>query len=161
MMQFLSDRKGFSNSAAFLAVFFLLWSLFVKAQEKGISMLKENSKKVYFINENKRVIVKTSSNNKLIGNYTIVDNKTILIKNQIVSLDSIQSIRKYSRFSSVASPVFIGTGSLFVSLGVAGLIAGSYGVIFSPLIPLGLPMVLFPVFANKHKSKYWEYKIVN
>jgi len=144
-----------------LVVVFLLNGLLLMAQENGISLKKENSKKSVFLAENRRIKVMTVSGEKIIGNYTIVDDKNIMIKNQTVALDSIVSISKHSKFSSVASPVFVVIGTVFVLGGTAGLIAGGYGVLAAPLIPLGLPLILVPVLTNKHKSSAWRYEMVN
>ncbi len=140
---------------------FLFSGLFLTARESGISLKKENSRKSVFLKENKRIKIRTVGGEKIIGNYTIVDDETITIKGQKVGLDSIVSISKHSRFSSVASPVCVVVGSIYGTAGTVGLIAGGYGVLLAPLIPLGLPLILVPILANKHKSKAWKYEIVN
>jgi hypothetical protein len=144
-----------------LSFLFLLTGLFLSAQEKGISLKKENSKKTIFLKENKRIKIITKADKKIIGNYTILDDKTIMIADQVIAIDSIESISSHSRFSSVASPLFVVTGTVFMALGTFGLIVGGYGIILSPLIPVGLPMVLVPIRTNKHKSENWKYQIVN
>jgi hypothetical protein len=154
-------RNEFTIKNVLLLCVFLFSGLFLTAQESGISLKKENSRKSLFLKENKRIKIRTVAGEKIIGNYTIVNNETIMIKKQTVALDSIVSISKHSRFSSIASPVFAVIGSVFVTVGTAGLIAGSYGVLAAPLIPLGLPLVLVPILASKHKSTAWKYEIVN
>lgn len=143
-----------------ISCLFLLGSLYVTAQEKGIVLKKENSKRTVFLNENRRVKVTTTANKKWVGNYTIIDDKTIMIKDTAIPLDSVATISSHSKFSSVANPALITIGSVFVIFGTAGVIAGSYGVLLSPLIPVGLPMGLVPVLASKHKSQDWNYQIV-
>jgi hypothetical protein len=161
-MEALSTRENNFNVKKVLLLFvFLVSGLFLTAQESGISLKKENSRKSVFLKENKRIKIRTVGGEKIIGNYTIVDDETITIKGQKVGLDSIVSISKHSRFSSVASPVFVGVGSIYAAAGTVGLIAGGYGVLLAPLIPLGLPLILVPILANKHKRKAWKYEIVN
>jgi hypothetical protein len=161
-MEALSTRENNFNVKKVLLLFvFLVSGLFLTAQESGISLKKENSRKSVFLKENKRIKIRTVGGEKIIGNYTIVDDETITIKGQKVGLDSIVSISKHSRFSSVASPVFVGVGSIYAAAGTVGLIAGGYGVLLAPLIPLSLPLILVPILANKHKRKAWKYEIVN
>ena len=153
--------QNFTSKKLVLSLIFLLSCLFLTAQEKGIALKKENSKKTVFLEENRRIKIITKSDKKIIGNFTILDNKTIMIKNQEIAIDSIETITRHSKFSSIANPVLVGVGAVFIVFGTAGIIAGSYGVLLAPLIPVGLPMVLVPVISNRHKSKDWEYQIVN
>lgn len=153
--------QNFTSKKLVLSLIFLLSCLFLTAQEKGIILKKENSKKTVFLEENRRIKIITKADKKIIGNFTILDNKTIMIKNQEIAVDSIETITSHSKFSSVANPVLVGVGAVFIVFGTAGIIAGSYGVLLAPLIPVGLPMVLVPVISNRHKSKDWEYQIVN
>ena len=161
-METLSTRRNsFAMKNLLLVLVFLFNGFLITAQENGISLKKENSKKSLFLKENRRIKIRTLDGKKIIGNYTIVGDNAIKIKNQTVALDSIVSISKHSKFSSVASPVFVVIGTIFVVTGTAGLIAGSYAVLAAPLIPLGLPLILVPVLTNKHKSTAWRYEIVN
>ena len=153
--------NNFNFKNVLLLFVFLFRGLYLTAQESGIYLKKENSKKSTFLKENKRIKIRTVAGENIIGNYKIVDEKKIMIKNQTVALDSIVSISKHSRFSSIASPIFVLVGSVFVAVGTAGLIVGSYGVLAAPLIPLGLPLILVPILANKHKSAAWKYQVVN
>lgn len=153
--------QNFTSKKLVLSLIFLFSCLFLTAQEKGIVLKKENSKKTVFLEENRRIKIITKADKKIIGNFTILDDKTIMIKNQEIAIDSIETITSHSKFSSVANPVLVGVGAVFIVFGTAGIIAGSYGVLLAPLIPVGLPMVLVPVLSNKHKSKDWEYQIVN
>jgi hypothetical protein len=153
--------RNFMGKKLVLSLIFLLSCVFLTAQEKGIILKKENSKKTVFLEENRRVKIITKADKKIIGNFTVLDNKTIVIKNEEIAIDSIETISSHSKFSSVANPVLVGVGAVFIVFGTAGIAAGSYGVLLAPLIPAGLPMVLVPVLSNKHKSKDWKYQIVN
>ncbi|SEA81878.1 hypothetical protein SAMN05443667_10990 [Flavobacterium gillisiae] len=145
----------------FFTMLLLFTSSFLTAQEKGIYLENRSKNKTIFLPQNKKIKITTSEGKKLAGNYTIVDDKSILIKNQLISLSSVVAIKKYSTYSAITATAGIAVGSLFTVVGAAGIIAGGYGFIASPLAPIGLAMVLIPVLSNKHKREKWEYKIVN
>jgi hypothetical protein len=104
--------RNFTAKKLVLSLIFLLSYVFLTAQEKGIILKKENSKKTVFLEENRRVKIMTKADKKIIGNFTVLDNKTIVINNQEIAIDSIETISSHSKFSSVANPVFgwIGSG---------------------------------------------------
>lgn len=161
MKKILFKSSDFITKTISLSILLLFISFFVQGQEKGITLINRKNEKTVFFPENKRIKIRTTENKNIIGKYSIVDDKTILIKNQEISIDSIVMIRSCTISSQVFSPLLLTTGSVFVIVGTAGLIAGGYGVIASPLIPFGLPLILIPILANKHNNKKWAYKIEN
>jgi hypothetical protein len=62
-----------------VTVCFCFSGLFLTAQESWIS-LKTAQQKSLFLKENKRIKIRTVAGEKIIANYTIVNNETIMIK---------------------------------------------------------------------------------
>jgi hypothetical protein len=160
MKQFSILMYKVAGKLVFFTLFFLCACSCMTSQEMGISLVNKSKDKTVFLSQNKKIKITTSGGEKVAGTFMIVDDKRIMIKNQQVLLTEIVAIRKYSTYSAIASTASIFVGSLFTTLGTAGIIAGGYGSIVSPLAPIGLTMVLIPALSNKHKSKKWDYKIV-
>ena len=66
----------------FLSLFFLNSLV---AQEKAIKIFNEKTGKEIIIKENKRIRIKTLDGEKVSGRYKILDDETIILKNQIES----------------------------------------------------------------------------
>jgi len=78
---------------------FLLLSLFylnclIAQQKKGIDIFNEQTGKEIIIKENKRVKIKTSDGVKISGRLKIIDNETILVKNEKIKLSQIEKIKR-------------------------------------------------------------------
>jgi hypothetical protein len=87
-MEALSTRENnFTVKNVLLLFVFLFRGFFLPAQESCISLKKKNSRKSVFLKENKRIKIRTVGGEKIIGNYTMVDDETITIKGQKVGLD--------------------------------------------------------------------------
>jgi hypothetical protein len=132
------------------------------AQEKGMYLINKKSQDSTFLVENRRIKVFTLNGKAKAGKFRILDDKTIIIKNDTLALASIVRIRKASTFSAIASPVSIYFGSLAIAGGLAGAYAGGLSLLFTVvLLPPGLVMFTVPLTANMHEREKWEYMIVN
>ena len=132
------------------------------AQNKGINLIKNTSNATTFIKEDRRIKVKTTDKKAIAGKFTVLNDSTISIKNKIIPIDSIISIRKASTFSAIASPISIVVGGALLVGGMVGLAAGGYGLLVTAaFLPPGLPLFIVPFTANKHPIKKWTYEIVN
>lgn len=138
----------------------LITSLF--AQNRGINLIHNKSSDITFLKENRRIKVKTTDGHAIAGKFTVINDAEISIKNQVVSMDSIVSIRKASTFSAIARPISIGVGAVLIAGGFAGLAAGGYAVFIAVVfLPVGLPLFIVPFTTNNHLIKKWKYEIVN
>ena len=142
-------------------IFCLIFSVSF-AQNKGINLIKNASNDTTFIKEDRRIKVTTTDKKAIAGKFTVLNDSTISIKNKIIPIDSIISIRKASTFSAIASPISIVIGGALLVGGMVGLAAGGYGLLVTAaFLPPGLPLFIVPFTANKHPIKKWTYEIVN
>lgn len=102
------------------------------------------------------------NNQKIAGNFKIIDTATIVIKGTEIKIDSILKIRKASTFSTVLSPISIGSGGLLTMAGVGILTSGGYLASIG-IIPIvyGSVFIIVPLVGKKHKRDKWNYKIEN
>jgi hypothetical protein len=145
-----------------LIAFVFCYTTLAFAQEKDMYLINKKSKDATFLEENRRIKVFTLNGKAKAGKFKILDDKTIIIKNDTLALESIVKIRKASTFSAIAGPVSIGIGTIFLGGAIWGLAAGGYGIIFTILFtPPGLPLFIVPLTARMHARNKWEYEIVN
>ena len=146
----------------FITFVFCLAITVVFAQNKGINLIKNTSNKTIFLKEYRRIKVKTTDKKAIAGKFTVLNDSTISIKNIIIPIDSIISIRNASTVSTIVRTTSIAVGSTFILIGLGGLVAGPYGYLASAVFtPPGLPLFIVPFTANKHPVKKWKYEIVN
>jgi hypothetical protein len=132
------------------------------AQNKGINLINNKSSDSTFLQENRRIKIKTIDGQAIAGKFTIVNDSTISIKNKSIPLDSIVTIRKASTFSSILRPVSISIGAVFLVSSIGLIAGGGYGVLAAViLVPTGLPLFIVPLSVKKHPNKKWKYEIVN
>jgi len=129
------------------------------AQDKGVVLKEKSSDRTVFLQENKRIKLKTKDGKVFVGKFKIVDDNTIMIKNATITLDSISTIKRRSLVSSIGSPFVVAGGTILMIAGVAGALSGGYGVLLVVLIPPGIPMILVPVISNNHVPEKWSYSI--
>ena len=146
----------------FITFIFCLAFSIAFAQNKGINLIKNTSNDTTFLKENRRIKVKTTDKKAIAEKFTVLNDSTISIKNKIIPIDSIISIRKASTVSTIVRTASIAVGSTFILIGLGGLVAGSYGYLASAVFtPPGLALFIVPLAANKHPIKKWTYEIVN
>lgn len=146
-------------------ILLILFVINVQAQ-KGIKLTYKENQKTTFLAENRRIKVFTINGKSKAGKFRILDENTIIIKNDTLALDSLVKIRRASTFSAIASPIaiFIGGSAIIVGVGsgVFGAVTDGYGLLATiVLLPPGLPLFIVPLTANKHNKNKWEYEILN
>lgn len=130
------------------------------SQTNVITLEKIKSQRQVHIKENKRIKIVTTDGTKYVGKFSVIDERTIKIRETLIDLDSIATIQKKSIFYSIIRPILIIEGSSIVVMGVVGAAAGGYGFVFAlAFIPVGTPMALLPLLESKHKNNEWIYKI--
>ncbi len=90
----------------FIAFVFCLATTGLFAQNKGINLINNKSNDTTFLKENRRIKVKTTAGKAIAGQFTVINDSEISIKNRAISMDSIVTIRKASGFSSYCSTCF-------------------------------------------------------
>ena len=147
-----------------LLTLFCLFSIFICAQQKTLSLHKINTERTITLLENQRIRVKTIQGEVYKGKFTIIDDNTIAIKNDTIALNTIYKIRKQSFVSgTIATVIKIGGGAILaegLAFAVQGGLASVVGVI---IIPVGAAIgsIGFIVNGSDHKSPLWEYKIAS
>ena len=141
-------------------LFLFFFISFSYAQQRGIYLTSKKGSGHTYLAENRRIKVKLHNNQKISGNFKIVDTATIVIKGTEIKIDSILKIRKASTFSEIVSPVLITTGSLLTVAGVAVITSGGYLASIG-IIPIayGSVFIIVPIIGKKHKRDKWNYKI--
>jgi hypothetical protein len=146
----------------FITLVFCLAITALFAQNKGIGLLKNDSRSLTFLKENQRIKIKTIDGQRIAGKFTVVNDSTISIKNNIIPLDSIATIRKESTFSSILRRVSISIGAVLLASGIGLVAGGGIGAIAAiGILPVGLPLFIVPLTVNKHPTTKWKYQIVN
>ena len=129
------------------------------ATEKGIILTKKDSTQTSFLKEHKRIKVKLLNGKVFVGKFTIVDDKTINIRENIISLDSISKIKRRSVVAAIMSPIIIYYGSVFIGLGILFLASQTYSELGIAFSAIGAPLILIPSISEKHWSSKWKYSI--
>lgn len=150
------------KTSKFILALLLLFSIVTFSQEKGIYLVNKKYKDSIFLQENKRIKIRTIEGKSISGKFIIVDENTISIKGKDFALDSIVKIRSASTFSSIARPVSIILGSVLVINGIAFVAIGGIAALYGGILLLpGIPMFIIPLSTNKHELSKWEYRIEN
>ena len=147
----------------FLTQICLLVTTLLFAQNTGINLIKTKSNDTIFLKEHRRIKIKTSDGMRLAGKFTVINDSMISIKNKIINLNNVVSIRKASTFSSVVRTVSIGLGTaLVLGTGVAAIleVKNDSGTAAVAALILAVPMVIMPISIKKHPTKKWKYEIV-
>lgn len=145
-----------------LIILFTILSLNVFYAQKGINLINDKSKDTLFLKENHRIKIETISGKQIVGKFTITNDSVITIKEKQIALIDIVAIRKQSTFSAIICPIAIGAGTVFMTVGVLGVIINAYNSsALAVLIPIGLPLYILPFTRDEHKSTKWNYKIRN
>ena len=147
----------------FTTVLFLFFFIsFCYAQQRGIYLTSKKGSGHTYLVENRRIKVKLHNNQKIAGNFKIIDTATIVIKGTEIKIDSILKIRKASTFSTVLSPISIASGGLLTMAGVSVLTSGGY-LASVGIIPMvyGSVFIIVPLIGKQHKRDKWNYKIEN
>lgn len=109
-----------------ILLLFMMIPLCNMAQENGIKAVKENTQKEVFFQENKRIRVKNAEGKKYRGKFEIIDQNHIKIKNEVLAISDLVSIKRNPLLQSVGlNGLLIYAGA--VTIGVAVIIAAVVG----------------------------------
>lgn len=132
------------------------------AQNREINLIKNTTNDTTFLNENRRIKVKTLDGKSVAGKFSVINDSVIKIKETVIAVDSIISIKKAFTFTAIARPISVFVGGIFLLVGVAALALGGIGAVVAVvLIPVGLPLFIVPFTTNTHPIKKWKYEIVS
>ncbi|MBC7438418.1 MAG: hypothetical protein H7250_00330 [Flavobacterium sp.] len=139
----------------------LFYNSLIFSQEKGILLKEKKTGEVEFIKENKRVKVFTTNGTNYTGKFTIIDDQTIEIDGEKITLDSIMKIKRRSLTSAIIETTFYVYGGIIVVASVA--VAVTVNPIALVVLPFSFPFfgvgILIPVLENSHKRNRWDYNI--
>jgi hypothetical protein len=149
-------------------VVILLFSLFFTtqflAQEQAIKISSPNSEKEVIIKENKRIKIRTIEGDKISGRFRMLENNAIQIKDQIIALADIESIKRNPLFLSIfGTGLLIYGGALAVGMGaIIGIFIQPSGFLLA--IP-GAAMVYAGikspnVLRNYKAADNWGFEVI-
>lgn len=133
-------------------------------QNRGITAYNDMSQKEVFFKESKRIRITTTEGKKIRGKFTIEDAEHIKIKEQIIHINDLISIKRNPQWQSIGlNGILIYAGA--VTIGVAAIIAtvvGEYQALFLIIPGYGLAyagatsMNLLKAYKTK---KGWRYTL--
>ena len=157
-----------SISKMLILILLMIFGFASNAQTKGIKLINKISNDSIFLKENQRIKIQTIDGKIIAGKFTLINDSIISVKNKIIQLDKIVTIRKASTFSGIIRTVSITFGSIFIAggLGFASGPKSSSGYvdvngIGAIIATIGTPFAIVPLTVNKHQNKKWKYVIVN
>lgn len=143
-----------------LTLFCFAFTAFSFAQNGVLLIQKNDSNRSIEIKENKRIKLETTDGQKLYGRFTIIDSSSIMIKEKIILLEDIVTMKRKSLFGTIANPVFIVYGSAMIVGGVALVATGGFGPLFGGILVIaGTPVLLVPLLSNSHPVEKWHYSV--
>lgn len=138
----------------------VLYSTLVFSQEKGIVLKDKKTDEVEFLKENKRIKVFTTDGTNYVGRFKIIDDNTIEIDGEKITLDAIMKIKRRSVTSATIETTFYVLGGIIVA---ACIVAAATDPLFLIVIPVSFPLIgvglLIPALEENHKVKRWQYSI--
>lgn len=110
-----------SITILFISLFF---SNLIFAQERGLKIVNNISKKETIIKENKRIRIKTIDGQKISGRFKIIGKKIIIIRKKKIELADIIKIKRNPLLISIVTNgllIYSGAGIAIVGIAVAGI----------------------------------------
>ncbi|WP_310559967.1 hypothetical protein [Flavobacterium sp.] len=146
--------------AIIFSLFLLLPFFAVIAQEKGILLQNKNAEKSDFLMEHKRIKVVTTDGKCFYGRFSIIDNNTISINNTLITLSSIEKIKRKSLTATITAPIVCTLGVILI-LGGTGVTAvgGGLTIVGLGMISSGFTIPVIALISNKHPKNQWEYTV--
>ena len=102
-------------------IFCLILSSFSMAQEQGIRITNQKETKEIIIRANKRIKIRTSNGQKISGRFTIADSNSIVIKDKIIEISDIESIKQNPLMLSIITSGFLIYGGA-ITAGIGAII---------------------------------------
>lgn len=144
----------------YLLAFFVPFTIF--SQQKAIEITNIKTGKVKVFEEKQRVKIRTLDGKKHIGNLVISDSLTLIVNNQSVKIDSLQSIKKQPKTLATVKTVVLTTGLVIIG---ASLIAASGGnnaafLLFTTGSGVTIGAGLLEGINAYNSNNRWTFKII-
>jgi hypothetical protein len=143
-------------------LFLLLLSFAVFSQQKTIEITNIKTGKIKVYEENQRIKIRTLDGKKHIGNLHFSDNQTLLINNQSIKIDSLQSIKKQPKGLGTLKTIVLATGLSVIGASLISASTGNNSSFLLLTIGSGVTIssgILEGIYANNSNRK-WSFKII-
>jgi len=144
----------------YLMMFFV--SLTTFSQQKAVEIVNIKTGKVKIFEKNERVKIRTLDGKKHIGNLNFSDSLTIVINNQSIKIDSLQSIKKQPKVLATVKTVVLTVGLTIVG---SSLVAASGGsnwafLLFTTGSGVTISAGLLEGINANYSGNKWTFKII-
>lgn len=145
-----------------LFLILLVLSNTVFSQQRTIEITNIQAGKVKFFEENQRIKIRTLDRKKHIGILKFQDGQTIIIKDQYIKIDSLQSIKNQPKGLTVVKTVVLAAGLATVA---SSLVAASKGqdaafMLFTVGAGTSIGAGLLEGVNANYTERKWKFKII-
>ena len=145
-----------------LFLILVVFSTTVSSQQRTIEITNIQTGKVKFIEENQRIKIRTLDRKKHIGILKFQDGQTIIIKDQYIKLDSLQSIKNQPKGLATVKTVVLAAGLATVT---SSLVAASKGqdaafMLFTVGAGTTIGAGLLEGINANYTERKWKFKII-
>lgn len=145
-----------------LFLILLVFSTAVFSQQRAIEITNIQTGKVKFFVENQRIKIRTLDRKKHIGMLKFQDGQTIIIKNQSIKIDSLQSIKNQPKGLATVKTVVLAAGLTTVA---SSLVAASTGqdaafMLFTVGAGTTIGAGLIEGINANYTERKWKFKII-
>jgi uncharacterized protein Smg (DUF494 family) len=144
----------------YLLVFLISFASF--SQSRIIEITNVNKGNIKIFKENQRIKIRTLDGKKHVGNLKFSDNQTLIINNQSIVIDSVQSIKKQPIVLGTVKTVLLFTG--ITVLGTSVIVASGGGNSAFLLFTIGtgttISSGLIESINASNSYKKWTFKII-
>lgn len=148
------------KNSIYLLLLFLSFSAFSQHRAIEITNIESGKTKVY--EENQRIKIRTLDGNKHVGTVTFTDNETIVVDNQSIKIDSLQSIKSQPKVIGTIKTIVLFTGLAVVVTSLVVASGGGNAAFLLFTVGGGVTIsagVLEALNANNSDRK-WTFKII-
>lgn len=145
-----------------LFLILVVFSTTVFSQQRTIEITNIQTGKVKFIEENQRIKIRTLDRKKHIGILKFRDGQTIIIKDQYIKIDSLQSIKNQPKGLATVKTVVLAAGLATVT---SSLVAASEGqdaafMLFTVGAGTTIGAGLLEGINANYTERKWKFKII-
>ncbi len=145
-----------------LFLILVVFSTTVSSQQRTIEITNIQTGKVKFIEENQRIKIRTLDRKKHIGILKFQDGQTIIIKDQYIKIDSLQSIKNQPKGLATVKTVVLAAGLATVT---SSLVAASKGqdaafMLFTVGAGTTIGAGLLEGINANYTERKWKFKII-
>jgi hypothetical protein len=144
----------------FLLVFIISYAVF--SQNRTIEITNIRTGKVKVFVENQRIKIRTLDGKKHIGNLKISDTLSFTVNNQLVKIDSVQSIKYQPKTLATIKTVVLIVGLAIVGTSLVAASGGNDAAFLLFTVGSGVAIsagLLEGINANNSNNK-WSFKII-